>query len=788
MANTFIDVVSKPECDILSKITFTQFKTLCSKVDGITVDDTLNSDEILTVLKNDDLYIQYNMIVKYAKEMIKNNYSMVQTYKPVSNKMDGRVYLEGDMGLQRIWGVIRGVLCNGLMLDIDMKNAHPTILLYLCKINNLMCLPLEGYVNNRDAILNEFMASDNIDKATAKMIFIMSLNFNKQIKGVKIANKQHKIKYPFFMEFDKSIKLLQIKLSDIYSSIYNKYKNDNNNYGKFTNELMCNNENTILKEVIKHITTIYGDIVINVPMFDGLMVSHKQSLHNIDQKEIVSVLDTLTSKYAIKWDIKQHNIEIQPYLLNLDISCNKLSFNGEHEVAVSQYVLDNVLYKKIYNCNGEVWIYHNNIWINNDIDKVIIPMLTKHDLEIDGYPIKDLKTLKAVSKLIELHAPENKKFNDLLHSDTLLKVCYTNGYWCFTNNKFIEYTLDNIPYTTFIINRDYVPMKYNEDDDNIKAVFKSILHPIFNIGYSSNTEEDEKQNIQYMWFILNKIARMLAGHIEDKKWLLFMGSRNSGKGVIQEILNTTFENYIGTFNSECLINKTAMGESEKMSAWLLGFRFSRIMFGNEVPTNDKQKLNGIMLKTIISGGDKITARRNNKDAISVNIQSSIILNTNDIPECSPTDAMETAITFNMPIKFMDDNEYDRLSANEKLIYKRGIKNTNIKTLCRTLNFQTAFESILYHAYTLITSMSEKHIIRNNDNDNDTNDDKRFFDFLEFGNTDEHKLTNNDLEGLKVQHNISISKLKMGNYLVSAGCTRYRTGGGRGFIGCKLINQ
>ena len=776
---TFVDIVNATECNILSKITFTQFKMLCEKVN--IMNDVINSEEITTV-KNDEMYIQYNMLTDYCKDMIINNYKKVQEYKPSDNKNEGRIFLNGKMGLQRIWGVMRGILCNGLMFDYDMKNAHPTILLYLCKINNIMCLPLENYVNNRDHILNEFSTSDNINKTTAKMLFIMALNFNKNIKSVKIDNKNHKIKYNFFIEFDKAIKQLHIKLSEIYTTIYYKHKNDDNNYGKFINELMCNYENTILQDVIKYFIINHNDIIINVPMFDGLMISHTNSINNIDNNNIIASLDSLTSKYNIKWDNKQHNIELKQYILNLNITDNILSFNGEHEISVCNYVLKNILNKKIYNCCGEVWIYHNRIWINSNVDKVIIPILSKHDLEIECIKIKDLKTLKAISTLIQIHAPDNNAFNDLLHSDTLLKVCYNNGYYCFVNNKFIEYTNDNIPYTTFIINRDYIPSIYNVDDDNIKFVFETILKPIFNIGYN-NTDEDNNNNTEYMWFILNKIARMLAGHIEDKKWLLFLGSRNSGKGVIQEILNNTFDKYIGTFNSECLINKTAIGESEKMSAWLLGFRFTRIMFGNEVPTTNKQKLNGIMLKTIISGGDKITARRNNKDAISVNIQSSIILNTNDIPECNPSDAMETAITFNMPIKFMDDNEFNKLTDTEKRIYKRGIKNTNIKNICKMSNYCNAFESILYYAYTLTTTIPEKQALMNDDNNNEMNDDKRFFDYLEFG--DGYTLLNSDLDMLITQNNINISKLKMGNYLISAGCARYRNNNIRGFKGCKI---
>jgi hypothetical protein len=278
---------------------------------------------------------------------------------------------------------------------------------------------------------------------------------------------------------------------------------------------------------------------------------------------------------------------------------------------------------------------------------------------------------------------------------------------------------------------------------------------------------------------------MLAGHILDKKWLLFLGNRNSGKGVIQEILQNAFTKYIGSFNSSSLINKPSMGEDSKMSAWMLDFRFTRIMFGNEINMSNKQNLSGILIKQLVSGGDTITARRNNKDAITVKIQSSIILNANDIPECNLTDAMETCEMLNMPIKFMDDDEYDRLTPIEKKMYKRGVKNLEIKNYCKTDKYIYAFESILFYAYTKKTSMPVSHSNLNNDNMDEMNDDKKFINLLEFGSGD--KLFNSDVDTLILNYNINISKIKLGKLLLTAGCKRFRDNTGRGFEGCKVKN-
>ena len=40
--------------------------------------------------------------------------------------------------------------------DIDMVNAHPVILNYICKKNNIDCNILKNYIDNRELILSSF--------------------------------------------------------------------------------------------------------------------------------------------------------------------------------------------------------------------------------------------------------------------------------------------------------------------------------------------------------------------------------------------------------------------------------------------------------------------------------------------------------------------------------------------------------------------------------------------------------------------------------------------------------
>ena len=76
--------------------------------------------------------------------------------------------------------------------DIDMKNAHPQILSYLCKKHNIKSPNLDYYIANRETILAEFKNRDE-----SKELFLCALNKDSLSKAIK-----HK----FFNSFVKKFK------------------------------------------------------------------------------------------------------------------------------------------------------------------------------------------------------------------------------------------------------------------------------------------------------------------------------------------------------------------------------------------------------------------------------------------------------------------------------------------------------------------------------------------------------------------------------------------------------
>lgn len=234
--------LSLAKINFLNEMTFNEFKRHCS-----------------SSCKNEaERKIKYDMMKNFCQANIKAKGQIRRIYAytmKTPNEVGGRLYCGNS--IQGLSKQFRGFLCNR-MTDIDMKNAHPTIARYLCKINNIDCPNLSYYIEHRDQIIERFGKD-------GKTVFLKALNDDKL---------NIKIKDEFFKAFDKECKAIQKAINGLpqYKHIVEttpleKFYNWD---GSAFNRIMCVYENKILQEAITVINS--KDIEISALMFDGLMI------------------------------------------------------------------------------------------------------------------------------------------------------------------------------------------------------------------------------------------------------------------------------------------------------------------------------------------------------------------------------------------------------------------------------------------------------------------------------------------------------------------------------------
>lgn len=245
----------------------------------------------------------WNNMRRYCENVIKANGNIKRLYKFTGNHNwdkngdgAGRLFSAG-FGIQGLPKKIRGFLLDGATFDIDMVNAHPVILLYLCKKHEIPCDKLEYYVYNRDEILLQFP-----DREIGKELFLKATNDEKLNK--KETNN-------VFKDYDKQLKEIQKTLTKFtcYTNIVADVPSNKlyNWYGSAINRILCFYENKILQVIIKELNKKGYEIC--APMFDGVMPYGKPT------DELIEMLEKAVNKefegLNMKLSIKEHCQDIQ---------------------------------------------------------------------------------------------------------------------------------------------------------------------------------------------------------------------------------------------------------------------------------------------------------------------------------------------------------------------------------------------------------------------------------------------------------------------------------------------
>jgi len=238
-----------------------------------------------------DAKVMYNKIIKYLNSKI-NGEKLVR-YNYIKGRTDGRLFGEAN-SIQGLPKNVRGFICDNMTTDIDMINAHPTILKKLCEEHNIECPNLSLYINERKKKLNEIAQDDNISYEDAKQKVLVATNSNRKINSNN----------GFMKNYSKEMTKIQKAFMGLpqYDYIKEYAKKETNFEGSFINHILCIHENIILHSIIDWVETY--DVSIHSYMFDGLMVY--DSITEPTLLDIEQHIAKLTIFDNIKLSIKQH--------------------------------------------------------------------------------------------------------------------------------------------------------------------------------------------------------------------------------------------------------------------------------------------------------------------------------------------------------------------------------------------------------------------------------------------------------------------------------------------------
>jgi hypothetical protein len=275
--------------------------------------------------KNNEDYVR--QLLLWLNAIKANEYSMEGKYQLTAC---GRQFAVG-FNLQKCKSNLRGCLQQGISFDYDMKNAHPTLLLYLIEttpeLKGLDGTYIKEYVESRQVVLQQH--------GLTKLDVLKTMN----------RDRLYKCQNSWLKAFHESLKPVKDVLYKIHQADANPSKK--NPKSSLMNQLLCREENRVLMKAVRAIQENGGKV--GTLVFDGFQC---------EQNTFVELINSTTAEEKIEWIIKPYQaLDLAQVQLKelLSYQQMKKEFEKNHFI-----VLNPLSYCSVMTESNEPVVYRNN--------------------------------------------------------------------------------------------------------------------------------------------------------------------------------------------------------------------------------------------------------------------------------------------------------------------------------------------------------------------------------------------------------------------------------------------
>lgn len=627
----------------------------------------------------------------------------VVRYEALKNHQRGRLWAK-QLSTQGISRFVRHTICDGLMVDLDMKNAHPILLERLCKENGLKHETLTSYIECREGILDDIVrAGVRQTREEAKKLILQIMNGGSAING-----NWTEWLTRFYFEMRAILNEVKRLFPDEYKiATTNKGKDYYNLNGSCLNLVLTALERTYLDKMINYCAL--NNIEIGSLCHDGMMLIKKPG---VDYHELAS---KLSEHCGIEIVVKKMDQKIPTEDLiftTLDYPYKSFSKDMVREarnVLRSQFNSYNqaLLFNRINSEYPNKWRYsrgkrdkdgswfekqYNGRWfetqspfklsmeiaiqypvlIKKVIDVVVAELRKTQDkdkkkflegelvaLKKHAFSIQDMAGRKRLISELQLSYSDDH-FVEKVDADPLL-IGFENGVYDVGNGSFRPIgATDFIQKSTLY---DF-PVKSNpQDREQLTTMLRSMF--VYSVALRRSleaeglpmvelTDEMRKQDEEgekCFQYCMDAIASTLEGGNRYQSLYIFIGDGANGKSVLVKLVKTTFGEYACNIDISALTQKKSGNNSHSDLPRTKG---CHLLFTNESESTDR--LNASQLKNI-TGDEEITEREMYKTSITFRPMFVPFLLTNNPPSVQMDDAVARRIKMiYFPFRFFSSED------------------------------------------------------------------------------------------------------------------------------------
>jgi hypothetical protein len=575
-------------------------------------------------------------VQKFFKMVEKTN--GVQTFTEKSKRYGlGRIYTDVTHNVVTLPRRIANYMCGEFYNDIDIVNCHPTIFdqvitdLHATGVLKETCPNLTKYVTSRQECFDQY----NFKKHDMMKV-MYSMNF----KGC---------------EFLQTIN--QFLLYDLYNALASKYPKIIERMEKVRREKNLKNnrdENQNLRgAVLSFVAQTYErEIACSMDRFfeaegftnrcmvyDGFYID-KAFTDTVALEAHIFTETGFQMKLAFKpTDDAEFNSMVREYLG--EGQAVEVIHYDDYRVAAE---LIEAHKDEIFKFEGELWVYFENVW-TKDTDRVFEMWIQECQTNI-GTANKPL--------IVRAQTHKFKNYRTQMKNQCLLKYPNDN-----VQGSKLNSVKDIVPFEDgFYDARAGTYTRYEDSDEKMYFTYK-IAQKIITEEFPESARKDLRQIIldifhteDLMREVFQFFCRALTGHFEDKLYCVFVGERNSGKGVLNDILAAAFGKAVGSFSFDEFSVRKTMESVERRRGFMSTFTHCSLAMSQEISSD--AIVDSTLIKTACSGGDMIVCRKAfERLEDGGRIRALMCIFGQGIPEFTDNDAMDTMLLVNMPCKFED---------------------------------------------------------------------------------------------------------------------------------------
>lgn len=596
-----------------------------------------------------------------AKYKPKKKYCETAYYLP-QHKW-GRVMPVDNLSLCIMHRPTRHALCDGIYRDLDMENAHPSIISRICKQHNMPCPSLDAYVEDKSAFRQKIAKHYGVNKDTAKKLPLRLL-FGGTIKawieesGVTQNAAKHLSAVVKMEQETVAIREIIYQCNQHIKTSVLKHNKNKWHYTQGPNKGKLN-EN----ECKRGVMGLWCQTLERFIQESCILWLHENK--NFKLEEVVPCQDGFM--IPIKWwydgilaDLNKHCSET----LGFDIDWADKAFDEADQTipegkapeaeAVPEfgylYGGDDALAAAIVLHNWPHWKYcERQLYVFDDQSGMwsTDPSVFRRVIQPYHSQLKVYRRVEDENKLTTNNYATNVRLCSNLIE--MLKSCprITDDDWLRDSERKSAGCL--------LFNNGWLNMRRGafhgkEDFDPELVFFAKIPRDYDDKGSDEDLEysADIRQRLFYASFgeemgdyAILTLARALAGDVM-KRALFGLGPSNTGKGVLTNALSYSCGGYVDSFNAEAMAYRanSSNDEAQKLR-WAFLLRSKRIVISNEV--RNGTVLDGAIFKKL-TGGEQCSGRTHCGEETSFLPSFTMLLLANDVPKFNEnSDAVDNRI-------------------------------------------------------------------------------------------------------------------------------------------------